>query len=139
MDYFEKMKQLLYNGNKHDYVFKDLSQRSFKRYLKQFSAEINKNITPHSFKRGAATTLYAETHDLLLVRDFCDHTDVSITQQYIDQVQDPNRTGSARFTTSYDFSKIDSLSREDLLKLIHSERELEVKAFNFGKQIKAIE
>lgn len=134
IDYYKKLKDLFYDGDPYGKVFKDLSQRTFSKYLGEFSEEIEKNITPHSFKRGAATTLYSETHDLLLVRDFCDHESVKVTQEYIDQVQDPNKSGSARFTTDYDFSQIDSLSKKDLLKFIHSTRELEVKAFNYGQQ-----
>lgn len=134
LDYYKRLKELFYDGNPYDEVFKDLSQRTFSKYLSDFSEVIGKNITPHSFKRGAATTLYSETHDLLLVRDFCDHESVKVTQEYIDQVQDPNKSGSARFTTHYDFSQIDSLSKKDLLKFIHSSREMEVKAFNYGQQ-----
>ena len=133
LDYYEELKELFYDGNPYDKVFKDLNKRTFTKYLKDFSELIGKNITPHSFKRGAATTLYSETHDLLLVRDFCDHESVKVTQEYIDQVQDPNKSGSARFTTHYDFSQIDELSKEDLLKFIHSSRELEVKAFNYSQ------
>lgn len=134
LDYYKKLKNLLYDGEPYENVFKDLSQRTFTLYLSEFSKVIGKNITPHSFKRGAATTLYSETHDLLLVRDFCDHESVKVTQEYIDQVQDPNKSGSARFTTHYDFSQIDSLSKEDLLKFIHSNRELEVRALNYRQQ-----
>ncbi|PWT35106.1 integrase [Limosilactobacillus reuteri] len=134
LDYYKKLKDLLYDGNPYDKVFKGLSQRTFAKYLTEFSEIIDKNITPHSFKRGAATTLYSETHDLLLVRDFCDHESVKVTQEYIDQVQDPNKSGSARFTAQYDFSQIDSLTKDDMLRFIHSSRELEVKLLNFCEQ-----
>jgi site-specific recombinase XerD len=46
---------------------------------------IEKNLTPHSFRKACATELYLKTKDLLLVRDYLNHKDAQVTQTYIDK------------------------------------------------------
>ncbi len=41
-------------------------------------------LSPHSFRKGCATYLYKETKDLLLVRDYLNHSDAKVTQTYIE-------------------------------------------------------
>lgn len=45
---------------------------------------IRSEITPHSFRKACATNLYRQTLDLLLVRDYLNHSDAKVTQTYID-------------------------------------------------------
>lgn len=47
-------------------------------------AQIQGDITPHSFRKGRATELYRKTKDLLFVRDYLNHKDAKVTQTYID-------------------------------------------------------
>lgn len=42
-------------------------------------------LGPHSFRKACATNLYLKTKDLLLVRDYLNHTDAKVTQTYIDK------------------------------------------------------
>ena len=42
-------------------------------------------LTPHSFRKACATNLYIKHQDLLLVRDYLNHSDAKITQTYIDK------------------------------------------------------
>jgi integrase/recombinase XerD len=42
------------------------------------------DLTPHSFRKGRATLLYQKTRDLLFVRDYLNHRDAKVTQNYID-------------------------------------------------------
>ena len=46
---------------------------------------IEKNLTPHSFRKACATELYLKSKDLLLVRDYLNHKDAQVTQTYIDR------------------------------------------------------
>lgn len=44
-------------------------------------------ITPHSFRKACASNLYAKTKDLLLVRDYLNHSDATVTQTYIEHLE----------------------------------------------------
>lgn len=46
-----------------------------------------RGLTPHSFRKACATNLYKDTKDLLLVRDYLNHTDAKITQTYIEKTR----------------------------------------------------
>ncbi len=48
-------------------------------------AEVSTEITPHSFRKACATNLYRRTKDLILVRDYLNHSDAKVTQTYIDK------------------------------------------------------
>ncbi len=47
-------------------------------------AQVESAITPHSFRKGCATTMYHETQDLLQVRNYLNHSDAKVTQTYIE-------------------------------------------------------
>lgn len=129
-DYYEGLEELFYDGKEDDLVFKDLTQASLRSYFQEYSGMVGKNIVIHSLKAGAATTLYAQTKDLILVRDFCDHESVKTTEAYIHRQKDPNQSGTAILTAEYDYSKLDSLSKEQLLMLIHEKPEIENMIFS---------
>ena len=129
-DYYEGLEELFYEGKEDDLVFKDLTQASLRSYFQEYSGMVGKNIVIHSLKAGAATTLYAQTKDLILVRDFCDHESVKTTEAYINRQKDPNQSGTAILTAEYDYSKLDSLSKEQLLMLIHEKPEIENMIFS---------
>lgn len=63
-----------------------LTPRSHYNRLKKLfqKAGLPSGLTPHSFRKGRATQLYAETKDLLYVRDYLNHRDAKVTQTYID-------------------------------------------------------
>lgn len=138
-EYFVKMKRDLFNGKENGLVFEGLTQNELRRLFKQFSKKIGRNLVIHSLKAGAATTLYAETKDLLRVRDFCDHASVKTTEAYIHREKDPNQSGGAFFTMPYDKKAIDQLSKEQLLVLIHSKSEREHEFYLDGKELGIIE
>lgn len=45
-------------------------------------------LTPHSFRKACATNLYLTTKDLLVVRDYLNHSDAKVTQTYIEMPMD---------------------------------------------------
>ena len=47
---------------------------------------IDDDITPHSFRKACATEMYAKSKDLLLVRDYLNHSDAAVTQTYIENL-----------------------------------------------------
>lgn len=90
-----ELKEVFYKGDDQGEVFEGLTSSVLRRLMKEFSNETGKNLTPHSIKAGAATTLYARTHDMMMVRDFCDYTSISVTERYIHMTKDPNKQGTA--------------------------------------------
>lgn len=136
--YYDKLKSIFYNGNDDEKVFGCLSQNTLRSYFREYSDKVGRNIVIHSLKAGAATTLYAQTKDLLLVRDFCDHESVSVTENYIHTQQNPSETGTAILSANYDYDNINSLSKEQLLMLIHSQPEIENMVYMAGLKSKVI-
>lgn len=49
------------------------------------AADLPQQLTAHSLRKACATQLYIRTKDLLLVRDYLNHSDAKVTQTYIDQ------------------------------------------------------
>ena len=66
---------------------KSITPRAMYDYLMKIfkKAEVPTELTPHSFRKACATGLYSKTHDLLLVRDYLNHSDAKITQTYIER------------------------------------------------------
>lgn len=48
-------------------------------------AKASEGLGPHSFRKACATNLYRKSKDLLLVRDYLNHSDAKVTQTYIDK------------------------------------------------------
>lgn len=136
--YYNHLMELFYDGNDDDRVFKDVKPHTLRNYFNEYSKAVGHKVVVHSLKAGAATTLYAETKDLILVRDFCDHESVKTTEAYIHTQRDPNTTGTAILTADHDYSKLDSLSKEQLLMLIHQRPEVENTVYMAAKNCSAI-
>jgi integrase/recombinase XerD len=80
------------NQFKSDYLFQNSKGKpySLKGTYNQIKkmigrATLDKDITPHSFRKACATNLYLKTKDLLWVRDYLNHSDAKVTQTYIDR------------------------------------------------------
>jgi integrase/recombinase XerD len=73
----------LFCGQKSD---RALSSRALSlRVRKLFDkAQLKKSQSPHGLRKSRATFLYQKTRDLLFVRDYLNHKDAKVTQQYID-------------------------------------------------------
>ena len=129
---------MLFTGSDEEFVFGELSHESLKNAFRDFSKKINHKLSPHSLRAGAATTLYYQTKDIMLVKDFLDHESVANTEKYIHNQTDPTMTGTAMLTSDYDYSEIDNLSKEQLLMLIHSRPEIENVVYRAGKDHKVL-
>lgn len=125
IEYYNELKEVFYKGDDQGEVFEGLTSSVLRRLMKEFSDETGKNLTPHSIKAGAATTLYARTHDMMMVRDFCDHTSISVTERYIHMTKDPNKQGTAMLAIDCKPQDLDKMTKEELLAYIHSAPEVE--------------
>lgn len=90
---FELLEEYLNSNPKiGDYIFPGrrphapLTPRTiYNRLNKLFRrARCTQGLGPHSFRKACATRLYKKTKDLLLVRDYLNHSDAKVTQTYID-------------------------------------------------------
>jgi integrase/recombinase XerC len=62
-----------------------ISTRAMSAYISRILMRSGLNeLSPHSFRKGCATWLYKETKDLLLVRNYLNHSDAKVTQTYIE-------------------------------------------------------
>lgn len=63
-----------------------ISERAMYQRVKNLikKAGLSDKISPHSFRKSCATELYTNTKDLLLVRDYLNHSDAKVTQTYIE-------------------------------------------------------
>lgn len=138
LSYYQNLHDLLFTGSDEEFVFGELSHESLKNAFRDFSKKINHKLSPHSLRAGAATTLYYQTKDIMLVKDFLDHESVANTEKYIHNQTDPTMTGTAMLTSDYDYSEIDNLSKEQLLMLIHSRPEIENVVYRAGKDHKVL-
>ena len=138
LSYYQNLHDLLFTGSDEEFVFGELSHESIKNAFRDFSKKINHKLSPHSLRAGAATTLYYQTKDIMLVKDFLDHESVANTEKYIHNQTDPTMTGTAMLTSDYDYSEIDNLSKEQLLMLIHSRPEIENVVYRAGKDHKVL-
>jgi integrase/recombinase XerC len=91
-DYIKKLVELASIRHPHRYLFigrqnKALSTRAMYNHLTKIintSGCVGRSLSPHSFRKGCAGLLYQKTKDLLLVRDYLNHSDAKVTQTYIE-------------------------------------------------------
>lgn len=64
-----------------------VSKRAMHGYIKRMfqRAGLPEDLTPHSFRKACATNMYAESKDILLVRNYLNHKDAKVTQTYIER------------------------------------------------------
>lgn len=122
-EFYNHLKENLYNGNDKEELFHGVSQQNFSRLMNDFSKERPeaRKITPHSLRRYTATKLYSQTKDLVLTQRFMNHESVDTTITYLDDSDEIEKQGS--YILSGKQATIDDLqdlSKEELLKLIES-------------------
>lgn len=134
-EYYNKLRELFYNGNNQECVFSKLNKNTFTKLLSNFSEEkLDRTVAPHSLKIGAVSELYAKTKDMMLCKEFADHEDVSVTQRYIRLNPNPNRSGTAIMMQEREYSDLDNLSKKELLALIHKSADSENLIFTAAKE-----
>lgn len=124
-DFYNRLKDVLFQDSFDDKVFKDLSQIGFTGLMKEYCEISDKEFTPHSIKRGSVTFLYSITHDLVLTQRFADHDDPKTTVGYIQAEEDRTKQGSYIISKKFDFDKLNELSKDDLLNIINENKDLQ--------------
>jgi len=80
---FNKLVGIYTKGDSGSYIFNGVNPRTFQNLMNEFLNERGVEVTPHSIKVGAATELYARTHDIVLVQRFLEHYNLKTTEQCI--------------------------------------------------------
>lgn len=83
--------------NEHDLVFANdrggiIHRETVMHHLKAIGARIGRpDITPHLLRHTAATVLYQQSHNVVLVRDMLGHQSVATTERYIHTTEEDLR------------------------------------------------
>lgn len=101
----------------------DISKKSVNNMMKQLREEMNisheRNITFHSFKKTGINEVWQITGDLMAVAQQGNHSDPTTTMKfYMEQCKDWSKMGSMLIGKPVDVSPLESLSKQELLKLI---------------------
>ncbi|WP_461199204.1 tyrosine-type recombinase/integrase [Enterococcus sp. N249-2] len=134
-EFYLLLKDELFQGDISDRIFKKLSLKGFSELTRLFCKNFDKDFTPHSIKRGAVTHLYNLTHDLVLAQRFAAHEDPKTTVRYINENPDRTTQGSYILSSSFDVDDINHLSKEELIDVIMSRKDL---AFGVLQQSKVM-
>lgn len=91
---YERLQRVLgYNSsNKDELVFKGLSANVLRQMMTRFGNEVlhRDGISPHALKVGAANTFYNQTHDMVELQQFLDHSNINTTREYLRANPNPN-------------------------------------------------
>lgn len=137
-EFYLKLEDEFFEGNKDEKIFKKLSLRGFTNLTKEYVEGHDREFTPHSIRRGAVTYLYHLTHDLVLAQRFAAHEDPKVTVGYIDD--NPDRTSKGSYILSHDFdtSEIEKLSRDELLDIIMNRNDLAFGVLQESKKLRLL-
>lgn len=94
-------------------------QNSFTRIKKKMNIREERNIVIHSIRKCGATFLFYKTNNILFVQKVLGHTNVNVTQDYID-VQDYGVIGAVSTAGEVGVEIINEVSHEELLAAINS-------------------
>ena len=91
-------------------------------------------ISPHALKVGAANTFYNQTHDIVELQQFLDHSDITTTREYLRANPDPDPNLQA-INMMNNLDKVESdewekVSQETIMGLIKSNRQLKTMVTN---------
>lgn len=134
IEFYTELKEVMYNGDEDELIFKGLNKRSFQELMKEFSDTTGREMTPHSIKVGAGTKLYKMTKDIFKVQRFLDHSDPKVTMRYI-RVDDMTESGSYMLSSEITIEELDELSYDDLVNIIKKKPELAYTVINDAKKI----
>lgn len=106
-----------------DLVFDGLYKQTFQNLMKEFSREKGYELSPHSLRVGAATKLYRETNDIVLVTNFMNHDDPKTTMGYIRQGSLLDN-GSYILSSNIQSDDINKLDVADIMDILNKRKDL---------------
>lgn len=118
---YDAIHKEFYNGDRTEPIFKGISSQMFSRLTNEYGAKVGREYVPHSIKVGAGTEFYNRTHDLVRTMEFLDHEDPKTTLEYIRLSDDRTKQGGYVLSLDVDKTKLEDLSKEQLLSIIKSD------------------
>lgn len=134
IDFYDKLKDVMYEGDDNALVFGAINKRSFSNYIKEFSEETGYEFTPHSIKNGAGTKLWNMTHDPIKVKDFLDHESLETTMRYIREQNNFLESGSYILSSSTNLASINDLEYNDIMEIISDNPDIAYQIISKAKQ-----
>lgn len=134
IEFYNKLKDLMYEGDDNALVFGAINKRSFSNYIKEFSEETGYEFTPHSIKNGAGTKLWNMTHDPIKVKDFLDHESLETTMRYIREQNNFLESGSYILSSSTNLASINDLEYNDIMEIISENPDIAYQIISKAKQ-----
>ena len=134
IEFYNKLKDLMYEGDDNALVFGAINKRSFSNYIKEFSEETGYEFTPHSIKNGAGTKLWNMTHDPIKVKDFLDHESLETTMRYIREQNNFLESGSYILSSSTNLASINDLEYNDIMEIISDNPDIAYQIISKAKQ-----
>lgn len=134
IDFYDKLKDVMYEGDDNALVFGTINKRSFSNYIKEFSEETGYEFTPHSIKNGAGTKLWNMTHDPIKVKDFLDHESLETTMRYIREQNNFLESGSYILSSSTNLASINDLEYNDIMEIISDNPDIAYQIISKAKQ-----
>lgn len=122
------------SSNKDELVFKGLSANVLRQMMTRFGNEVlhRDGISPHALKVGAANTFYNQTHDIVELQQFLDHSDITTTREYLRANPDPNLQAINMMNNldKVENNEWEKVSQETIMDLIKSNRQLKTMVTN---------
>lgn len=131
-DYYDMIKETFYQEDTKptDYVFGELSKRTFQDLCKQFSDETGFKITAHSIKNGAVTALYNRTLDPYQVMKFADHESLETTMKYIRRDNSFLNAGSYILSSNISIDILNKIEYNDIIDVVNENPEIAYQIIN---------
>lgn len=122
------------SSNKDELVFKGLSANVLRQMMTRFGNEVlhRDGISPHALKVGAANTFYNQTHDMVELQQFLDHSNINTTREYLRANPDPNLQAINMMNNldKVENNEWEKVSQETIMDLIKSNRQLKTMVTN---------
>ena len=80
---------------------KRLHRQNIADLLKKYTADLDKNISPHKMRSSCATNLYKKTKDIYLVQNVLGHTNIANTMRYADVDDEGRRIAAEKLDTLF--------------------------------------
>lgn len=136
VDFYEEIKDCLFNGKEDELVFGDISKQRFAVYMTEYSDEKGiEALKPHSIRRGAASKLYLMTKDPIKVQHFLGHADLKTTMRYIRAEDNISESGSYILSSDINVDKVKEISYDRLVKIITTHPELALRVLSENERM----
>ncbi len=102
----DNLKELIKNQLKNNkiYLFENMTCNSIRKFFKRLKKRLNIDIlSPHKLRHYYATNIYSKTNDIFLVMNLLGHSDIKMTQIYLNINNQENQRKNNLYNPINDF------------------------------------